>query len=374
MAFLGEDIPKLGFGLMRLPEFIEGDKKTIDIEQLKQMVDAFMDAGFTYFDTAWAYHGGRSEVAIREALVERYPRESFQLATKLPAWLAKDAEAAKAMLETSLERTGAGYFDYYLLHNMGESRTQAFDKFGIWDYVVRKKEERVIKHLGFSIHDHADVLEKIATEHPELEFVQIQFNYADWENPLIEARKCYETARRLELPIIVMEPVKGGTLTRLPETIAAPFKEADPSASLASWALRFAASAEGVITVLSGMSTLEQVQENVAIMKDFKPLSPDEQLVVEKVRHAIEAVPDIPCTDCRYCTEVCPQDIHIPTILSQINIALRYDDLVKAREGYAWIPQKNRASQCIACGDCEEACPQHIEIVQEMEHAADLFE
>ena len=210
--------------------------------------------------------------------------------------------------------------------------------------------------------------------HPELEFVQIQLNYADWESPSIEARKCYETACRLGLPVIVMEPVKGGTLTRLPEKIAAPLKAANPTASLASWALRFAASREGIITVLSGMSTLAQVQENVALMKDFKPLSSDEQTVIEQVRKAIEASPNIPCTDCRYCLKGCPQGIHIPTILSQINTFLRYNDLIKAREGYAWIPKKYNASQCIACGECERVCPQHIEIIEEMEHAQELFE
>ena len=215
--YLGENISKLGFGLMRLP--MKGE--AVDIEQTKQMVDMFMDAGFYYFDTAYGYGNGASEAAIKEALVDRYPRDSFMLATKLPAWAgAKNAQEAKQMFYTSLERTGAGYFDFYLLHNLGESRTRFFDDYDIWNFLEERKKEGLIRHLGFSFHDKADVLEAILTAHPEMEFVQLQINYADWEAPEIESRKCYETARKHGKPVIIMEPVKGGNLANLPEKAA----------------------------------------------------------------------------------------------------------------------------------------------------------
>lgn len=231
----------------------------MDIEQTKQMVDLFLSKGFTYFDTAYGYLNGKSEKAIKAALVDRYPRESYQLATKLPAWTgAKTAEEARAMLATSLERTGAGYFDFYLLHNLGDNRTEAFDRFGIWDFLAEQKAKGVIKHLGFSFHNKADVLDDLLNKHPNMEFVQLQINYADWESASIQSRACYEVARKHGKPVVIMEPVKGGSLANLPEKIAAPMKEFAPNASLPSWAIRYAASLDGLVTVLSGMSSLEQ--------------------------------------------------------------------------------------------------------------------
>ena len=242
MGSLGQDIKKLGFGLMRLPMIGED----VDIEQTKKMVDLFLSKGFTYFDTAYGYLGGKSEMAIKTALVDRYPRESYQLATKLPAWAgAKTAEEAQGMLATSLARTGAGYFDFYLLHNLGDNRTEAFDRFGIWDFLRRKRDEGVIKHLGFSFHDKADVLDDLLTRNPDMEFVQLQINYADWESASIQSRACYEVARKHGKPVIIMEPVKGGSLAALPADIAKIFTDADPKASLSSWAIRFAASLDG---------------------------------------------------------------------------------------------------------------------------------
>ena len=259
---LGQDVPKLGFGLMRLP-MIEGK---IDIEQVKTMVDMFLEKGFTYFDTAYGYANGESEKAAKIALVDRYPRDSFFLATKLPAWAGpKTAEEARQMFYTSLERTGAGYFDYYLLHNVGESRTAYFDKYDIWEFLKERKAEGLIKHLGFSFHDKADVLESVLTAHPDMEFVQLQINYADWDNPSIESRKCYEVARKHGKPVIIMEPVKGGILASPPPSVTKILSDADPSASPASWGIRFAASLEGVITVLSGMSNIEQMAETCHI-------------------------------------------------------------------------------------------------------------
>ena len=244
--YLGEEIPKLGFALMRLPM----KEDAIDLVQTKEMVDKFMEAGFCYFDTAYGYNDGESEKAAKAALVDRYPREKFLLATKLPAWAgAKSKEEAEQMFYTSLERTGAGYFDFYLLHNLGEERTHFFDDYGIWDFLQERKKEGLIRHLGFSMHDKADVLDEILTAHPEMEFVQLQINYADWEDPSIESRKCYEVARKHGKPVIIMEPVKGGTLANPPEEVAEVFTAADPEASPSSWAIRFAASLEGVITV-----------------------------------------------------------------------------------------------------------------------------
>ena len=207
------EIGKLGFGFMRLPEVEGADgSKEIDLDTLAGMVDTFMNGGFTYFDTARGYHGGRSEAALKAAVVDRYPRESFQVATKLPAWMAKDAADARAMFDTSLEQTGAGYFDFFLLHNLGEERTRLFDDWGLWDYLAEKKREGLVRNLGFSIHDKADALEAVLDAHPEVDIVQLQVNYADWESETVESRKCYEAARARNLPVVVMEPVKGGSL------------------------------------------------------------------------------------------------------------------------------------------------------------------
>lgn len=348
MEYLGKDIPKLGFGLMRLPMLGE----EVDLEQTKQMVDKFLEAGFTYFDTAYGYLGGKSEEAVKTALVDRYPRESFQLATKLPAWAgAQTAGEAKEMLQTSLRRTGAGYFDFYLLHNCGDDRTQAFDKFGIWDYALEMKEKGLLKHVGFSFHDKADVLDELLTKHPEMEFVQLQINYADWEDDNVQSRRCYEVARKHNKPVIIMEPVKGGLLANPPETVAQVLKAAAPEKDLPSWALRFAASLEGIITVLSGMSTLEQMEQNLATMKEFSPLSAQEQAVVAQAREALVSLPSIPCTSCQYCVKGCPQGIPIPGVFSAMNTHLIYGNTERAKGNYGFATRgKGKASDCIQCG------------------------
>ena len=370
-----DEIGKLGFGFMRLPmaEAADGEK-TIDIEQVKEMVDLFMDAGFTYFDTARGYHGGKSEAALREAVVERYPRESFQVATKLPAWLAKNADHARAMFDKSLRETGAGYFDNFLLHNLGEERTKLFDDFGLWSFLREKKEAGLIRNLGFSMHDKAAVLEEVLEAHPEVDFVQLQINYADWESEAIESRKCYEVARAHGLPVVVMEPIKGGSLVRLPQNAVDVLSAVHPEESLPSWALRFAASLPGVLTVLSGMSTPDQVRENVRIMQGFQPLTAAEEEALAKVRAILDGIDTVPCTDCRYCLKNCPQGVRIPAVLASLNILSLYRDEHRAQENYNWNASSGPASSCIGCGECESVCPQHIAIVKELARAAELFE
>lgn len=362
---LGENVKKLGFGLMRLPK---KDEK-IDVEQVKVMVDQFLAAGFTYFDTAWAYPG--SEEAIKEALVERYPRDQFLLATKNAAWInCKTRAEAIEQFNTSLRQTGAGYFDFYLLHNLGETRTQFFEDFDMWHFVAEKKAEGLIKHIGFSFHSTPEELEDILTKHPEAEFVQLQINYADWENPAIQSRACYEVARKHGKPVIILEPVKGGLLANPPEAIASIFKGADQSKSAASWAIRFAASQEGVITVLSGMSNKEQMQDNLSYMKDFKTLSSTEMEVIHEAQRALKEIPLIPCTTCNYCAKVCPKNIGISGSFTAMNINLLYKDLTKAKSQEKWLVSghgKERASACIKCGACEKVCPQHIAIREELE-------
>jgi len=368
--YLGSDIPKLGFGLMRLPRTDGG----IDIEQVKEMVDLFLDAGYTYFDTARAY--GDSEAAIKEALVDRYPRESFQLATKLAPWLgAKTVDDVHGMFETSLANTGAGYFDFYLLHNLGEERTRVFDQLDVWSYAAELKEKGLVKHLGFSMHDKADVLDAILDEHgDQVEFVQLQVNWADWENPSVQSRACLEACTKHDKPVVIMEPVKGGMLANPAEPVARVFQEADPDASFASWALRFAVSQPGLITVLSGMSSVDQMKDNLAVMKDFKPLGAQELAVIDKAREALDSLGTIPCTSCEYCIKGCPKHVPIPGILDLLNCGILYGEQA-ARGGYGWVTRAGvKASDCIECGQCEMACPQHLPIMQHLKDAAALCE
>ena len=372
--YFGESTPKLGFGLMRLPR-VKGNENEIDIEQTSKMVDMFMEAGLTYFDTAFVYDG--SEEAAKKALVDRYPRESYTLATKLNAGFVgcRTAEDARKQLEISLERTGAGYFDYYLLHALGKGNISKYDDFGIWDFVKEMKEKGLIKHWGFSFHDTPEFLDELLIAHPDAEFVQLQINYADWDNPSVQSRACYEVARKHGKSIVVMEPVKGGALANPHQSVQDVFRAANPEMSVASWAIRFVASLDGILTVLSGMSSVQQMADNLSYMADFKKLTQDELETIHKAQEALKNIESIPCTACHYCTEGCPMQINIPAIFAARNKQLVFNLEKQGQVDYNRVTtNRGKASECIACGQCEAACPQHIDIIDRLRECAANFE
>lgn len=369
---------KLGFGLMRLPLTDPNNSGSIDIETTKKMVDTFIERGFTYFDTAWMYCGFKSEEAAKEALVSRHPRDSFTLASKLPAQFMKTKEDRDRIFNEQRRKTGVEYFDYYLLHDVNAGHLPTFDKLDCWNWLIEKKKAGLVRHIGFSFHDHADLLDEVLAKHPEVEFVQLQLNYLDWDSEGVQSRKCYEVAQKHGKPVFVMEPVKGGTLARVPESVEKMFREARPEMSIPSWAIRFAASLEHVMVVLSGMSNMEQLLDNTDYMADFQPLSAQEQALVKKAVDAINSTIAIPCTGCSYCTEGCPQRIAIPKYFSLYNA-----DLQEIKEK-SWRPQGEyytrltmnfgKASDCLECGQCEQVCPQHLPIIRHLKDVAARFE
>lgn len=368
---------KLGFGLMRLPLLDASDAASIDIEQTKQMVDTFLEQGFTYFDTAWMYCGFASENATKEALVERHPRDSYTLATKLHAGFLQGKEDRERIFEEQRKKTGVEYFDYYLLHDIGYDHYKIYNELDCFTWLKEKKEQGLVKHIGFSYHDNAELLDKVLTEHPEMEFVQLQINYLDWDSEGIQSRKCYETAVKHGVPVIVMEPVKGGTLANVPEPVERMFKEYDKEASVASWAIRFAASLENVVLVLSGMSNMEQLTDNISYMKELVPLNEEERQLIGKAVEVLNGNIAIPCTACEYCVEGCPKNIAIPKYFSLYNA-----DKQEVKEK-GWTPQGEyydrltnifgKAGDCIACGQCEKACPQHLPIIKHLNEVAGYF-
>ena len=370
---------KLGFGLMRLPRLDPNNAAAVDVEQVKAMVDHFMANGFTYFDTAWMYNGFNSENVAKTALVDRYPRESFTLATKLHSGFFDTLEGRDEVFNEQLRKTGAGYFDYYLLHGIEEGMIGKYEKFDCFSWLLEKKAQGLVRHCGFSFHGTPELLDEILTKHPEMEFVQLQINYLDWDSRWIQSRACYETATRHGKPVIVMEPVKGGTLANPIPEAAKVFTDHDPSMSLPSWAIRFAASLDNVMVVLSGMSNLEQMENNTSYMKDFRPLTEEERKLCFKAAQIINAQIAIPCTACSYCTEGCPMHICIPQYFSIYN-----EDMREHLETKGWTinftnyenlaSKFGKASDCIQCGQCEGVCPQHLTIIDFLQDVAKHYE
>lgn len=363
---------KLGFGLMRLPEK-DGE---IDLERVKTMVDRYMQAGMNYFDTAYVYHGGKSEVAAREALVKRYPRESFMLATKLPAWEIKQESDIDRIFSEQCERAGVDYFDFYLLHSIEDgSNYDTYVKYDCFNWGLKMKEEGRIKHIGFSYHGTPELLEKIVDAHPEMEFVQIQLNYLDRTNPVVQSQKLYDILHKRKVPMIIMEPVRGGMLSNMAPEIEAKFKAKRPNDSVASWALRYVASLDGVMTVLSGMSNEEQMEDNIKTFTNFEPVTDDEMKIIDEVTDAILKIPQIGCTSCRYCTDGCPMSISIPDVFRTINTLRRYPDDWRAKNFYSGLVSRSgKAGDCVGCGQCEGVCPQHLPIIDLLKEASQILD
>lgn len=368
---------QFGYGCMRLPTLQKDDPTSFDYEKINALFDAYLAQGFTYFDTAYTYHGYHAEEAVRHALVERHPRESFELATKMPLRDFKDSEDLGQIFNEQLDNCGVEFFDYYLLHNMGTNVYEKCRKYDAFGFVSRKKAEGKIKYVGMSFHDTPELLDEILSQYGAgLDFVQLQINYADWEQPNVQSRRCLEVARKYDKPVFVMEPCKGGTLVNLPEEAEKLLRAHDPDASNASWAFRFAASQEGVVRVLSGMNSMEQVLDNAKTFQNLKPLTEAETAIVNEVRKILESKTAVPCTGCAYCTHGCPKDIAIPQYFALLNNISRTTGGFSSHAAYYnnISLTHGKASECIGCKQCESACPQHLPITEHLKAVARKFE
>ena len=366
---------KLGFGMMRLPLLSAEDPTKVDVEQVCRMVDAFLEAGFTYFDTAYMYHNYTSECFVKEALVKRHPRESFLLADKLPSMMLKEEGDQERIFAEQLEKCGVDYFDYYLVHCLDVENYAKAKKFDSFGFVSKLKKEGKVRKIGFSFHDSAEVLDEILCDHPEVDFVQIQLNYMDWESESVQSRKCYEVCRKHQKPIIVMEPVKGGMLAKVSPRAQALLAKEHSDWSPASWAIRYAASCEGVFMVLSGMSNMEQLIDNMSYMQDFIPLTEYEKVLLAQTAQILEEDIAVACTACRYCVEGCPKQIEIPKYFALYNALQGETDPAALRAEYEELTKNHgKASDCIRCKKCMKACPQHIRIIAALKNVAQAFE
>ena len=366
---------KLGFGCMRLP-VVDGDYNKVDIEAFKGMADAFLDAGGTHFDTAYPYHGGNSERAFKEVVACRYPRERFTVTDKLPIYLVQKPEQMQELFDEQLSRCGVEYFDYYWLHAIASTNYENVQKVGAFDFIAQKKAEGKIRHIGFSFHDSPELLERVLADHPETEYVQLQINYLDWDDAAIRARECYEVATRHGKPVIVMEPIKGGALAKVPDEAERLLNAQAPVLSVASWAMRFAASHENVAMVLSGMSNMEQMEDNISFMRDFQPLSKSELAILTKATEIIRSKTAIPCTACRYCVSEseCPENIAIADYFALYNDSKAYSAMGSSIYYNNLILDHGKASECIGCGKCEMHCPQHLPIREYLKDVAKALE
>lgn len=365
---------QFGYGCMRLPTLEKDNPTSFDYEKINTLFDTYLAQGFTYFDTAYTYH---AEEAVRHALVERHPRDSFELAAKMPLRDFKDSEDLEKIFNEQLTNCGVEYFDYYLLHNMGTNVYEKCRKYDAFGFVSRKKAEGKIRHDGMSFHDTPELLDEILSQYGDgLDFVQLQINYADWEQSNVQSRRCLKAANKHDKPVFVMEPCKGGTLVNLPETAEKLLKTLAPDASNASWALRFAASQEGVVRVLSGMNSIEQVLDNCKTFRNFLPLTEQEAAVVGEVTKIIEANTAVPCTGCAYCTHGCPKNIAIPQYFALYNNITRTTGSFSSQAVYYNNVSltHGKASECIGGKQCEKACPQHLPIIEHLKTVAEKFE
>jgi len=363
-----EKIGKLGFGYMRLPK-IDGKA---DMPHVDKMADAFLEGGGTYVDAAYVYDG--AEVAIRESLVKRHPRESFQIATKLPVGMVNKERPLEHFIETSLERLGTDYIDFYLMHGINSGGNKQAEELGVWDFFAKLKAKGIIRHIGFSFHGPPEDLDEILTKHPETEFVMPQLNYDDWDKPRARAREIYEFGRKHNVPLVAMEPLLGGKLASADSPIADIFRKVDPNVSVASWAMRFLAQQEGIFVVLSGMSTLDQIKDNVKTFTDIKPLNEKEMATIDEAIATLRSVPRVECTWCDYCKD-CPSNIPISNLINLYNDHMIHKTLANLAGSYGWLTGgRGKAHTCTSCGACEDACPQNLEIIDTIAKVSKLFD